>query len=61
MFECRECYEDCDIAAGSIKQFCETCNTQVRAPQGGAVVLEDGLRARGAGGRTCEPLLKSRN
>ncbi|XP_036922232.1 ubiquitin carboxyl-terminal hydrolase CYLD isoform X2 [Sturnira hondurensis] len=29
MFECRECYEDCDIAAGSIKQFCETCNTQV--------------------------------
>ncbi|XP_036997473.2 ubiquitin carboxyl-terminal hydrolase CYLD isoform X2 [Artibeus jamaicensis] len=29
MFECRECYEDSDIAAGSIKQFCETCNTQV--------------------------------
>ncbi|XP_048886613.1 ubiquitin carboxyl-terminal hydrolase CYLD isoform X1 [Brienomyrus brachyistius] len=28
-FECRECYEDTDITAGKIKQFCETCNTQV--------------------------------
>uniref|UniRef100_A0A8C9SYP7 Ubiquitin carboxyl-terminal hydrolase CYLD n=1 Tax=Scleropages formosus TaxID=113540 RepID=A0A8C9SYP7_SCLFO len=28
-FECRECYEDSDITAGKIKQFCETCNTQV--------------------------------
>ncbi|XP_019361242.1 PREDICTED: ubiquitin carboxyl-terminal hydrolase CYLD isoform X2 [Gavialis gangeticus] len=29
MFECRECYEDTDISAGKIKQFCKTCNTQV--------------------------------
>lgn len=29
MYECRECYEDADISAGKIKQFCKTCNTQV--------------------------------
>uniref|UniRef100_U3JBC7 Ubiquitin carboxyl-terminal hydrolase CYLD n=1 Tax=Ficedula albicollis TaxID=59894 RepID=U3JBC7_FICAL len=29
MYECRECYEDTDISAGKIKQFCKTCNTQV--------------------------------
>ncbi|XP_075832952.1 ubiquitin carboxyl-terminal hydrolase CYLD isoform X2 [Microtus pennsylvanicus] len=29
MFECRDCYEDPDIAAGKIKQFCKTCCTQV--------------------------------
>ncbi|KAK6480179.1 ubiquitin carboxyl-terminal hydrolase CYLD isoform X2 [Huso huso] len=29
LYECRECYEDADIAAGKIKQFCEKCNTQV--------------------------------
>ncbi|XP_023602612.1 ubiquitin carboxyl-terminal hydrolase CYLD isoform X5 [Myotis lucifugus] len=29
MYECRECYEDPDIAAGTIKQFCKDCNTQV--------------------------------
>ncbi|KAI5626179.1 ubiquitin carboxyl-terminal hydrolase CYLD isoform X1, partial [Silurus asotus] len=29
LFECRECYEDSDITAGKIKQFCEKCNTQV--------------------------------
>ncbi|CAO2610468.1 Ubiquitin carboxyl-terminal hydrolase CYLD [Lemmus lemmus] len=29
MFECRECYDDPDITAGKIKQFCKTCNTQV--------------------------------
>lgn len=29
MYECRECYDDGDIAAGKIKQFCKTCNTQV--------------------------------
>ncbi|KAM4721634.1 ubiquitin carboxyl-terminal hydrolase CYLD isoform 2-T2 [Rhinophrynus dorsalis] len=29
MYECRECYDDCDISAGKIKQFCKTCNTQV--------------------------------
>ncbi|XP_057609515.1 ubiquitin carboxyl-terminal hydrolase CYLD isoform X1 [Chionomys nivalis] len=29
MFECRECYEDPDISAGKIKQFCKTCCTQV--------------------------------
>lgn len=28
-YECRECYEDCDITPGKIKQFCEKCNTQV--------------------------------
>ncbi|KAG5839199.1 hypothetical protein ANANG_G00202460 [Anguilla anguilla] len=28
-YECRECYEDSDITAGKIKQFCEKCNTQV--------------------------------
>ncbi|KAM7339758.1 hypothetical protein ACRRTK_000373 [Alexandromys fortis] len=28
MFECRECYEDLDITAGKIKQFCKTCCTQ---------------------------------
>ncbi|XP_059524064.1 ubiquitin carboxyl-terminal hydrolase CYLD isoform X3 [Myotis daubentonii] len=29
VYECRECYEDPDIAAGTIKQFCKDCNTQV--------------------------------
>ncbi|XP_013982723.1 ubiquitin carboxyl-terminal hydrolase CYLD isoform X2 [Salmo salar] len=29
LYECRECYEDGDITAGKIKQFCEKCNTQV--------------------------------
>uniref|UniRef100_A0AAR2JKZ9 Ubiquitin carboxyl-terminal hydrolase CYLD n=1 Tax=Pygocentrus nattereri TaxID=42514 RepID=A0AAR2JKZ9_PYGNA len=29
LYECRECYEDADITAGKIKQFCEKCNTQV--------------------------------
>ncbi|XP_015282111.1 PREDICTED: ubiquitin carboxyl-terminal hydrolase CYLD [Gekko japonicus] len=29
MYECRECYDDTDISAGKIKQFCKTCNTQV--------------------------------
>nr|XP_060643803.1 ubiquitin carboxyl-terminal hydrolase CYLD isoform X1 [Anolis sagrei ordinatus]XP_060643804.1 ubiquitin carboxyl-terminal hydrolase CYLD isoform X1 [Anolis sagrei ordinatus] len=29
MYECRECYEDTEISAGKIKQFCKTCNTQV--------------------------------
>uniref|UniRef100_A0A673VPB5 Ubiquitin carboxyl-terminal hydrolase CYLD n=1 Tax=Suricata suricatta TaxID=37032 RepID=A0A673VPB5_SURSU len=29
MYECRECYDDPDISAGNIKQFCKTCNTQV--------------------------------
>ncbi|KAK7805016.1 hypothetical protein U0070_021887 [Myodes glareolus] len=29
MFECRECYDDPDITAGKIKQFCQTCCTQV--------------------------------
>ncbi|KAM9493124.1 ubiquitin carboxyl-terminal hydrolase CYLD isoform 1-T2 [Clarias gariepinus] len=29
LYECRECYEDSDITAGKIKQFCEKCNTQV--------------------------------
>ncbi|KAM7320338.1 hypothetical protein ACRRTK_020781 [Alexandromys fortis] len=29
MFECRECYEESDITAGKIKQFCKTCCTQV--------------------------------
>ncbi|XP_045747091.1 ubiquitin carboxyl-terminal hydrolase CYLD isoform X2 [Mirounga angustirostris] len=29
MYECRECYDDLDISAGNIKQFCKTCNTQV--------------------------------
>uniref|UniRef100_A0A5F4W3Z4 Ubiquitin carboxyl-terminal hydrolase CYLD n=1 Tax=Callithrix jacchus TaxID=9483 RepID=A0A5F4W3Z4_CALJA len=29
MYECRECYDDLDISAGKIKQFCKTCNTQV--------------------------------
>uniref|UniRef100_A0A4W3K9Z2 Ubiquitin carboxyl-terminal hydrolase CYLD n=1 Tax=Callorhinchus milii TaxID=7868 RepID=A0A4W3K9Z2_CALMI len=27
--ECRECYDDTDITAGKIKQFCKACNTQV--------------------------------
>lgn len=35
MYECRECYEDPDIAAGTIKQFCKACNTQVSpSPRG---------------------------
>ncbi|XP_059732823.1 ubiquitin carboxyl-terminal hydrolase CYLD isoform X3 [Bos taurus] len=29
MYECRECYDDPDISAGKIKQFCKTCNAQV--------------------------------
>uniref|UniRef100_A0A8C2VFB8 Ubiquitin carboxyl-terminal hydrolase CYLD n=1 Tax=Chinchilla lanigera TaxID=34839 RepID=A0A8C2VFB8_CHILA len=29
MYECRECYDDPDISAGKIKQFCKTCNSQV--------------------------------
>uniref|UniRef100_A0AAY5EL08 ubiquitinyl hydrolase 1 n=1 Tax=Electrophorus electricus TaxID=8005 RepID=A0AAY5EL08_ELEEL len=29
LYECKECYEDADITAGKIKQFCEKCNTQV--------------------------------
>ncbi|XP_056134423.1 ubiquitin carboxyl-terminal hydrolase CYLD [Lampris incognitus] len=29
LYECRECYDDGDITAGKIKQFCEKCNTQV--------------------------------
>lgn len=29
MYECRECYEDPEISAGKIKQFCKPCNTQV--------------------------------
>ncbi|XP_060767984.1 ubiquitin carboxyl-terminal hydrolase CYLD isoform X2 [Neoarius graeffei] len=29
LYECRECYEDSDITAGKIKQFCEKCNIQV--------------------------------
>ncbi|XP_063168722.1 ubiquitin carboxyl-terminal hydrolase CYLD isoform X2 [Candoia aspera] len=29
VYECRECYEDSDISAGKIKQFCKACNTQV--------------------------------
>ncbi|XP_049574778.1 ubiquitin carboxyl-terminal hydrolase CYLD isoform X1 [Syngnathus scovelli] len=29
LFECRDCYDDGDITAGKIKQFCEKCNTQV--------------------------------
>ncbi|XP_041489662.1 LOW QUALITY PROTEIN: ubiquitin carboxyl-terminal hydrolase CYLD-like [Microtus oregoni] len=29
MFECRDCYEDPDITAGKIKQFCKTCCTQI--------------------------------
>ena len=29
MFECRECYDDPDITPGKIKQFCQTCCTQV--------------------------------
>lgn len=29
LYECRDCYEDGDITAGKIKQFCEKCNIQV--------------------------------
>ncbi|EHB10038.1 Putative ubiquitin carboxyl-terminal hydrolase CYLD [Heterocephalus glaber] len=29
MYECRERYDDPDISAGKIKQFCKACNTQV--------------------------------
>ncbi|KAJ7311848.1 hypothetical protein JRQ81_006161 [Phrynocephalus forsythii] len=29
VYECRECYDDAEISAGKIKQFCKTCNTQV--------------------------------
>ncbi|OCT84366.1 ubiquitin carboxyl-terminal hydrolase CYLD [Xenopus laevis] len=29
MYECRECYDDPEITAGKIKQFCKICNTQV--------------------------------
>lgn len=33
-YECRDCYEDGDITAGKIKQFCEKCNTQVNDKRG---------------------------
>ncbi|XP_064414615.1 ubiquitin carboxyl-terminal hydrolase CYLD isoform X1 [Latimeria chalumnae] len=29
LYECRECYNDTDITAGKIKQFCKICNMQV--------------------------------
>lgn len=29
-WECTECYEDRDITPGHLKQYCNTCNTQVR-------------------------------
>ncbi|XP_038662632.1 ubiquitin carboxyl-terminal hydrolase CYLD [Scyliorhinus canicula] len=29
LYECKECYEDIDITAGKIKQFCKACTTQV--------------------------------
>lgn len=34
LYECRDCYEDGDITAGKIKQFCEKCNTQVNNGSG---------------------------
>lgn len=29
-WECLQCYEDPDITPGHLKQYCQTCNTQVR-------------------------------
>ncbi|XP_069757706.1 ubiquitin carboxyl-terminal hydrolase CYLD isoform X2 [Narcine bancroftii] len=29
LYECKECYDDIDITAGKIKQFCKACTTQV--------------------------------
>ncbi|XP_032892241.1 ubiquitin carboxyl-terminal hydrolase CYLD [Amblyraja radiata] len=29
LYECKECYNDIDITAGKIKQFCKACTTQV--------------------------------
>lgn len=29
-WECLQCYDDVDITPGHVKQYCETCNTQVR-------------------------------
>ncbi|XP_077375833.1 ubiquitin carboxyl-terminal hydrolase CYLD isoform X2 [Festucalex cinctus] len=29
LYECRDCYDDGDITAGKIKQFCDKCNMQV--------------------------------
>ncbi|ELK15378.1 Putative ubiquitin carboxyl-terminal hydrolase CYLD [Pteropus alecto] len=43
MYECRECYDDGDIAAGKIKQFCKTCNTQGSADHL-CLSHEEGLR-----------------
>lgn len=28
-WECSQCYEDVDITPGHLKQYCQTCNTQV--------------------------------
>lgn len=28
-WECVKCYEDVDITPGHLKQYCQTCNTQV--------------------------------
>lgn len=28
-WECVQCYEDLDITPGHLKQYCQTCNTQV--------------------------------
>lgn len=30
-WECLQCYEDLDITPGRLKQYCQTCNTQVTA------------------------------
>lgn len=30
-WECLQCYEDVDITPGQLKQYCNTCNTQVHA------------------------------
>ncbi|XP_037335756.2 ubiquitin carboxyl-terminal hydrolase CYLD isoform X1 [Pungitius pungitius] len=30
-FECLQCYEDPDITPGHLKQYCQTCNTQVHS------------------------------
>lgn len=30
-FECLQCYEDLDITPGRLKQYCQTCNTQVHS------------------------------
>ncbi|XP_067853996.1 ubiquitin carboxyl-terminal hydrolase CYLD [Heptranchias perlo] len=29
LYECKECYDDIDITAGKIQQFCKACTTQV--------------------------------